>query len=125
MVAAVGGTGSDDENMLAVVAALQNLARTAASSLSPCPRTLYDLWTEFMLGLGGRKPASQFTQVDRGRVKHKYFRWNDIWKTVQWLVRMGLTSDSAIDRIYTVYGAQMSVTRIINGVIEDKKGGEC
>jgi hypothetical protein len=43
---------------------------------------------------------------------------------VQRLVRMGLTSDSAIDRIYTVYGAQMSVTKIINGVIEDKKGGD-
>ena len=120
---AVGGAGGDDENMLAVVAGLQNLARTAASSLSPCPRTLYDLWTEFMLGLGGRKPASQFTQVERGRVKHKYFRRNVIWKMVQRLVRMGLTSDSAIDRIYTVYGAQMSVTRIINGVIEDKKRG--
>ena len=35
---------------------------------------------------------------------------------------MGLTSDSGIGRIHAVYGAQMSVTRIINGVIEDKKG---
>ena len=78
VVAAVGGTGGDDDNMLAVMAGLQNLARTAAASLSPCPQTLYDLWTEFMLGLGGRKPALQFAQVERGRVKHKYFRRNDI-----------------------------------------------
>ena len=110
VVVAVGGAGGrDDDNMLAVVAGLQNLARTAAVSLSPCPRTLYDLWTEFMLGLGRRKPTSQFTQVERDRVKHKYFRRNVIWKMVQQLVRMGLTSDSAIDRRYAAYGAHMSV----------------
>ena len=33
-----------------------------------------------------------------------------------------MTSDKAIDRIYVVYGVQMSVTRKINGVIEDKTG---
>jgi hypothetical protein len=102
----------DDNNMLAVVAGLQNRARTAAASLSSCPRMLYDLWTEFMLSLGERKPASQFThQVERDRVKHKYFCRNVIWKMVQQLMRMGFTSDLAIDTIYAVYGAQMSVTK--------------
>ena len=78
VVAAVWGAGGDDNNMLAVVAGFQNLARTAAASMSPCPQTLYDLCTEFMLGLGGRKAASQFTQAERGRVKHKHFRRNVI-----------------------------------------------
>jgi hypothetical protein len=37
VVATVGGAGGDDDNMLAVVAGLQNLAGTAAASPSPCP----------------------------------------------------------------------------------------
>jgi hypothetical protein len=45
-------------------AGLQNLARTAAS-LSPCPQNLYDLWAEYVFGIGGRKPASQFTHLER------------------------------------------------------------
>ena len=44
-------------------------------------------------------------------------RWcNALWG-------LGLTSDLAIDRIYDVYGAQVSVTKIINGLIEDKERG--
>ena len=31
------------------------------AELSPCPRTLMDLWNEWKFGLGNRKPAEQFT----------------------------------------------------------------
>ena len=116
VVAAVGGAaGGDANNMLAVVAGLQTLARTAAASLSPCPRTLYDLWTAFMFGLGERKPASQFTQVERaGRVKHKYFCRNTIWKMVQRLVRMGLMSDLGVDTMHIccVWSSEVSDIRL-------------
>jgi hypothetical protein len=37
------------------------------------------------------------------------------------LVDVGITSDMAIDRVYVVYGAQTSVTKIINAIIDDKK----
>jgi hypothetical protein len=121
-IAGVGGAGNNDDNMLAA-AGLQNLARTTAASLSPCPRNLYDLWAEFMFGIGGRKPASQFTHSERGKSKHKYFRRNVIWKMVLRMVNRGLASDTAIDHIYSVYGAGTSVTKIINAIIDDTKRG--
>ena len=102
--AGVGGGSNNDDNMLAA-AGLQNLARTAAASLSPCPRNLYDLWAEYMFGIGGRKPASQFTHLERGKSKHKYFRRNVIWRMVLRMVNRGLTSDTAIDHIYGSYFA--------------------
>jgi hypothetical protein len=116
------GAGHDDNNILAA-AGLQNLARAANASLSPCPRNLYDLWTEYTVGFGGRKPASQFSHCERGKSKHKFFRRNVVWKMVKHLVDLGITSDMAIDRIYAVYGAQTSVTKIINAIIDDKKRG--
>jgi hypothetical protein len=104
-IAGVGGAGNNDDNMLAATG-LQNLARTAASStsLSPCPRNLHDLWAGFMFGIGGRKPASQFTHLERGKSKHKHFRRNVIWKMVLRMVNRGLASDTVIDHIilYTV-----------------------
>jgi hypothetical protein len=121
----VGGNGAgngNDETQVAV-AGLQSLARSANASLSPCPRSLYDLWTEYIHGIGGRKPASQFSHGERGKVKHKYFRRNIVWKMVLKMVNSGLTSDAAIDRIYGVYGAQMSTTKIINAIIDDRKRG--
>jgi len=42
---------------------------------------------------------------------------------VKHLVDVGITSDMAIDRVYVVYGAQISVTKIINAIIDDKKRG--
>ena len=37
-------------------------------------RTLYDLWNEYVIGIGGRKPAREFTATDRGKLKYKYYR---------------------------------------------------
>jgi hypothetical protein len=120
--AGVLGGGSHDDNMLAA-AGLQNLARTAAASLSPCPRNLYDLWAEYVFGIGGRKPASQFTHLERGKSRHKYLLRNVIWRMVLRMVKRGLTSDTAIDHIYSVNGAGTSVTKIINAIIDDRKRG--
>ncbi len=71
------GAGHDDNNILAA-AGLQNLTRAANASLSPCPRNLYDLWTEYTVGLGGRKPASQFSHCERGKSRHNFFCRNVI-----------------------------------------------
>ena len=120
--AGVLGGGNHDDNMLAA-AGLQNLARKAAASLSTCPRNLCDLWAEYMFGIGGRKLTSQFTHLERGKSKHKYFRRNVIWRMVLRMVNRGLTSDTAIDHIYSVYGAGTSVTKIINAIIDDRKRG--
>jgi hypothetical protein len=55
----------------------------ANANLSPCPRSLHDLWMEYIHGLGGRQPASQFSHGERGKSKHRYFCRNVIWKMVQ------------------------------------------
>jgi hypothetical protein len=52
----------------------------ANANLSPCPRSLHDLWTEYIQGLGGRQPASQFSHGERGKSNHRYFCRNVIWK---------------------------------------------
>ena len=99
------------------------LRQAANASLCPCPRKLYDLWTENTVALGGGKPASQFSHWERGKSKHKFFCRNILWKMVKHLEDLGITSDMAIDQIYSVYCAQTSVTKIIYAIIDDKKRG--
>ena len=94
---------------------------TQSASLSPHPRTLYELWDEYVIGIGGRKPAREFTSRDRGKLKYKYYRRKKLWDLVSALTRSGLTHHVAIDRIYQVYGRQNSVTTIIAAIKRDGK----
>jgi len=102
----------------------QEQAQEGASiaSLSPRPRDLHLLWLEYEFGLGGRKPARQFTAMERGKVKFKYSRRKVVWDTIDRLIRCGYTAQVAIDRIYVVYG-QTSVTHIIDRMRRDAIGG--
>ena len=98
--------------------------REKVASLSKCPKTLHVLWQEFELGLGGRKPAKDFTPQERGgRNKHSYFRRNIFWKRVAEMVRGGIDSNAACEKIYAVYGPSSSVTMILNQMIKDEKHG--
>lgn len=45
-----------------------------SADLSPHPRTLYELWDNCTSGIGGWKHAREFTAVERGKVKYKYYR---------------------------------------------------
>lgn len=100
-----------------------NIEIPFASTLSPLPRTLYDLWTEYQYGIGGRKAAKDFTATERGRVKYSYHRRKVVWDVIAGLVRAGHTSNVAIDRIYDVYGRGQSVTNIINRMRRDRAQG--
>ena len=93
------------------------------ATLMPTPRSLHDLWQEYMHGVGGRKAARHFSYTERGRVRHRYHRRRVVWDLIAGLVRQGHTSETAIDTIYAVYGGQTSVTNIINGLKRDKKSG--
>ena len=96
----------------------------AEASLSPTPRTLYTLWEEYMVGIGGRKPAREFTMHERGGAnKFKYCRRKVVWDLIESMMRSGLSSNVCIDRIYTAYGENRSVTEIINLVRRDKNEG--
>ncbi|KAE8999624.1 hypothetical protein PR001_g19008 [Phytophthora rubi] len=72
--------------------------------LAKRPRDLFELWHEFEFGLNGGKPAKEFTRAERGANKFAYFRRKMFWDIVACLVRAGFTSDTAIDKIYAVYG---------------------
>ena len=60
------------------------IPRTAApvsttAVLSACPRTLYELLDEYVIGIGGSKPAREFTATERGKCKYKYYRRKILW----------------------------------------------
>ena len=100
---------------------------TLPATLSPTPRTLAELWEEYQFGIGGRKPAKDWTATERGNrihgIKQKYYRRKFVWWTMEELIRRGDTRNTAINKIRTAYGWRCSVTQIINFLIHDH-GGE-
>jgi hypothetical protein len=93
------------------------------SELSKLPKTLFDLWIEYVTGIGGRKPAKDFTPAERGRFKCTYCRRRVFWDMVTKHVNSGFTSAVAIDRIYQCYGRKLPVTKILIQMVKDKKAG--
>ena len=93
------------------------------ASLSPSPRTLHILWEEWEFGIGGRKPASQFTEHESGNKHHKstYSRRKSFWSLVCHLIRRGIPAQDAINRIYGVYGHNLNVSKILDRIIRDRK----
>lgn len=94
----------------------------ASANLMNCPKDLYILWAEYEVGVGGNKPARQFTAAERGKVKFKYSRRKNVWDVIDIMISAGNTSDVAIERIYTVYG-QQPVNKIIDELRQAKKAG--
>lgn len=95
----------------------------ATAKLSKGPRTLFNLWQEFQFGLNGNKPARLFTSHERGQNRATYSLRKVFWDQVVLMVRGGLTSDAAIDRIYSVYGQNKSPTDILRKMRVDRKNG--
>ena len=93
------------------------------STLSPLPRTLYDLWVEYQTGIGGRKAARDFTARERGADKYRFYRRKHVWDIITNLVNAGVQARVAVDRIYSHYGANKPVTRIIKDIMQDKRNG--
>lgn len=91
--------------------------------LSKTPRSLYDLWKEYMFGFSGNKPAKDFTRAERGAVRSTYSRRNHAWETIARMVRAGHTAERAIDKIYDVYGHETSVTKICIMLVKDNRAG--
>ena len=87
------------------------------------PKTLHDLWTEYQHGVGGMKPAKDFTAEERGKCKHKYCRRKNVWDCISKLVNAGHSSANAVEKIYSVYGHGLSVSAIIAAMVKDKKTG--
>lgn len=102
----------------------ENVAPAYENTLCKCPKTLYVLWQEYELGIGGRKPARLFNASERGKVKYNYSLRKVFWNLCDRLIRRGHTSSTAIDKIYTVYSSKNSVTQILRQMrIDNKNGG--
>ena len=119
-------TGDDDDNTAvnaALLLATAGVGAAPAACLSPNPKNLFELWAEFQVGIGGRKPAKLFSSRERGgETKHKYHHRLVVWRIISGLIRQGMTADAAIDCIYSIYGHQTSVNSIIKNSIRKEKG---
>ena len=92
----------------------EQLPGPGVAILSRNPRDLHVLWQEYEFGIGGNKPAKYFTPEERGSCKHKYHRRKLIWDRLTLMIRNGYTPQTAIHKLYEVYGRDSSVTTIIN-----------
>jgi hypothetical protein len=85
---------------------------TLLTKLLKGPTDLYVLWREFDVGLDGGKVARDYNINERGANWYSYSQRMNFWDLVRKLLRVGYTPDSAIDRVYEVYGRSKSVTAI-------------
>ena len=88
------------------------------ANLCSCPKNWYVLWAEYESGVGGNKPAKLFNKAERGKLRLKYCSRKIVWDAVEVLVQRGLTSDVAIDRIYSECGGPNTK---VNDVIKELK----
>ena len=59
--------------------------------LGRCPKTLFVLWDEYINGIGGSKPAKEFTRRERGLKQNKFKYCNRliVWKCMERLIIRG------------------------------------
>ena len=102
---------------------LELLVETTPVTLNSNPCTLQCLWHEYKFGINGRKPAEQFTTVEKNasrQIKQKYWRRDVVWQTIARLVRGGRTVQLAINQIHSAYGFDTSITKLIGALFRDK-----
>jgi hypothetical protein len=81
------------------------------------------MWQENEFGRGGAKSVNVFTAAERGANKAAYSRRKILWDVVEAMARRGHTSDTAIDKIYSVYERSCSVTDVLAGMRVDRQTG--
>jgi len=118
---AVRRGGNNNGNHHGDDAPIATQPRRREVQLSKRPKDLYSLWAEYTHGLGGLKAARDFTSVERGAAKQKYYRRKTFWDVVATHVDGGFTAPTAIDLVYQVYGRNLSVTMVLNKMLEDRK----
>ena len=111
--------GSDEEEE---DEGLVPLEETTSVTPTNNPRSLHLLWQDYKFGINDKKPAERFTREERNKKenKQKYYHRNPFSQTIARLVRGGLTSEVAIERIYSVYGYNSSTNKIMTAMVKDK-----
>jgi hypothetical protein len=94
-------------------------------TLAPNIRDLMVLWNEWEYGIAGRKPAKDWTSVERGgggnkKVKQMYHRRRNVWRIQQHLVNKGRNIHSANAFIERTYGSNQSITAISQAIVRDR-----
>ena len=90
------------------------------------PKTLHQLWDEWVNGIGGGMKAIRlFTAAEWGRrVRHLFSKRKIFWDKICEMVRAGDLAEAAIDKVYAAYGDGESVTYILRQMQKDKARGE-
>jgi hypothetical protein len=84
-------------------------------------KTLDILWQEYVSGINGYKPASQFTSAERGKVKSTFSRRKVFWSSMIKLLSYGIDATVLIERLESIYGNdRSSVTMILSNMQKDK-----
>ncbi|GMF21947.1 unnamed protein product [Phytophthora lilii] len=96
---------------------------TTQARLSERPKDLYKLWHEYQFGYNGLEAAKELTPAERGATKFAYCRRKLFWDVIDKMVRSGYTSGAAIDKVYQVYGRQLSVSSILVALRSDRTRG--
>ena len=86
-------------------------------------KKLYNLWHEYEFGLSGNKAAKYFTSQERGACRFMYCRQKVFWDMINRFINSGYTSDTAVDKVYYVYGRNLAVTYILKKLALDRKTG--
>jgi len=79
------------------------------------------LWIEHAHGIGGDKPAKDFTSVEKGKCKQKHCRRKVFRDVVSALVNAGYGAPVAVDKVYHQHGRDLSVTHVLNCLLDDRK----
>ena len=93
------------------------------SSLVKNPKTLHVLWEEWEFGVSGRKAAKFFNSMERGASKSAYSFRKGFWELCESMIARGYSSSTAIDKIYSVYGGNLSVSKLLRQINKDRKEG--
>ena len=89
--------------------------RVKPANLVGAIKDLHVLWNEYESGIGGNKPAREFTAQERGKVKFTYCRRKIVCDVIDNMCNRGISSDAAIDIIKDECGgSKTTVSAVIS-----------
>ena len=94
------------------------------ATLCPRPKSLRELWAEWVDGIDGRLPACKFTPQQSGdkRVKHSFCQRKAFWKCVERVtLQRGLAAQTVINMMDDL--CKGSVTQKLQKIKQDERRG--
>ncbi|KAG7340248.1 hypothetical protein IV203_023791 [Nitzschia inconspicua] len=97
-----------------------------APTLAPNLKTLQEMWREWQFGIGGRKPAKDFTPPQErgnptGCIKQTYYRRKCVWLILRHLNDNDHNISGAINIMKETYGQNVSVTDMQKAIVRDRR----